>query len=161
MKMESLKLRRLVLMNTSMATAKLNTLPEWMEIIGAPVDPKDTIAGSLSPTERAEVDELVIKLKAERDSLTAKSVEWMKDIKALPEWKHWRKLKREVDLARKHTMQTFDADWAADEAEDELWDAIEEEEEYRPIVKAAIKALPFGEEYLAAQKRLKELKWLT
>jgi hypothetical protein len=131
-----------------------------MEVIGEPMEPHE-VRPSLSPEERAEMEEFVAKLKTERDTLKDKVKDWMHVIVALPEWEHWCELKRGVALARKHTLESFDVDWAADEADEMLNEAIEEEKEYRPIIKAAIKALSFGEEYIAAKKRLKELKWLV
>jgi hypothetical protein len=114
----------------------------------------------LSPEEIAKLEVWRNERRAEKAALKVRVREIVKELKKMPEWQIMKELKAAADGARDAMWglsETIES-WVA-EAEREYDEIYEEMEEYRETkYLPALRAHPLGPEYIAARKRLEELK---
>jgi hypothetical protein len=116
----------------------------------------------LSPEEKAELEVWRNERKAEKEALEVKVREWTKELSKMPEWQEMLWWNREYHYRWKMSNRLdFESDTIADETERIASLAFEGKDEYRKTkYLPALKAHPLGPDYIAARKRLKELKWV-
>jgi hypothetical protein len=114
----------------------------------------------LSPEEKAELEVWRDKRKAEKAALEVKVREWTNELSKMPEWREMKEWRRAYKEARKYADSDFPDGTLADDAYHIAADVWDEMENYRKTkYLPALKAHPLGPEYIAARKRLRELKW--
>ncbi len=109
---------------------------------------------------KEELDAWMAERRAEKAALKAKVAVWKKEIRQMPELKEMNRLKQvHKDIMKWSRTTEFLSGEDADYADDEEEMAYEEMRDYKEqVYLPALEKHPHGPSYIAAIKRLEELK---